>query len=242
LESLDKYEKEAARNWDKFYLHNTTNFFKDRHWIIREFPELSPASQVKMVIEIGCGVGNTVFPILEENPNLFFYALDFSPRAIKLLQENPKYEAKRCMALVCDIIKDDIPHSVPSGTLDCAVIIFVLSAMAPEKMPIIVTKLWNVLKEGGLVLIRDYAVNDLAQIRFEKDPSNKKLSDNFYVRQDGTRAYFFNTETLAAMFTSQGFEVVDNRYIKKQKQNIKMNITMDRMWIQAKFKKVPRNT
>ena len=30
-----KYEKEAKRNWDIFYKRNTTNFFKDRHWLAR---------------------------------------------------------------------------------------------------------------------------------------------------------------------------------------------------------------
>ena len=36
----NKLESEAQKNWDLFYKRNTTNFFKDRHWITREFPEL----------------------------------------------------------------------------------------------------------------------------------------------------------------------------------------------------------
>src|SRR5437868_878311 len=36
----DKYEREARNYWDKFYKANKTNFFKDRRWICREFPEL----------------------------------------------------------------------------------------------------------------------------------------------------------------------------------------------------------
>ena len=36
----NKLETEAKRNWDLFYKRNQTNFFKDRHWITREFPEL----------------------------------------------------------------------------------------------------------------------------------------------------------------------------------------------------------
>lgn len=36
----NKLELEAQKNWDLFYKRNTTNFFKDRHWITREFPEL----------------------------------------------------------------------------------------------------------------------------------------------------------------------------------------------------------
>ena len=36
----NKLETEAKRNWDLFYKRNQSNFFKDRHWITREFPEL----------------------------------------------------------------------------------------------------------------------------------------------------------------------------------------------------------
>ena len=39
----NKLENEAKRNWDIFYKRNSTHFFKDRHWIVREFPELMQA-------------------------------------------------------------------------------------------------------------------------------------------------------------------------------------------------------
>ena len=34
--------------------------------------------------QVGCGVGNTVFPLLEANPQLRAYACDFSPRAVQV--------------------------------------------------------------------------------------------------------------------------------------------------------------
>ena len=37
----NKLELEAAKNWDLFYKRNKTNFYKDRHWTLREFQELS---------------------------------------------------------------------------------------------------------------------------------------------------------------------------------------------------------
>lgn len=39
----NKLEIEARKNWDLFYKRNTTNFFKDRRWLTREFPELMQA-------------------------------------------------------------------------------------------------------------------------------------------------------------------------------------------------------
>lgn len=42
----------------------------------------------RTVVEIGCGAGNTVFPLLStnENPELRVHAYDYSPRAVQLVQ------------------------------------------------------------------------------------------------------------------------------------------------------------
>jgi hypothetical protein len=37
-----KLEQDARKNWDLFYKRNKTNFFKDRHYLHREFPDLAP--------------------------------------------------------------------------------------------------------------------------------------------------------------------------------------------------------
>ena len=98
----NKFDKESQKHWDIFYKRNETRFFKDRHWTTREFRELCSTSKnegethKKTLVEIGCGVGNFAFPLLEDkNCDLFIYVCDFSPRAIAFVKNHELYDENR---------------------------------------------------------------------------------------------------------------------------------------------------
>jgi hypothetical protein len=50
------------------------------------------------------------------------------------------------------------------------------------------------------VLFRDYGLYDMAQLKMA-EPKGHKISDNFYVRGDGTRAYYFSEEEVIKVRT-----------------------------------------
>ncbi|XP_072535001.1 tRNA N(3)-methylcytidine methyltransferase METTL6 [Salminus brasiliensis] len=233
-----KFELEAQKNWDLFYKRNSTNFFKDRHWTTREFEELKACrefeTQKLVMLEAGCGVGNCIFPLLEEDLNIFIYACDFSPRAVQFVKQNSLYCPERCLAFQCDLTKDDLRDTIPEQSLDVATLIFVLSAIHPDKMQQALENLYKALKPGGIVLFRDYGLYDHAMLRFK---SGSKLGDNFYVRQDGTRSFFFSREHLASLFHQAGFQSLVNEYVLRETVNKKEGLCVPRVFLQSKFRK-----
>lgn len=241
----NKLEIDAQRHWDLFYKRNETRFFKDRHWTTREFQELLADSQNsepgerRTLLEVGCGVGNLVFPLLEEqikeeSIGFYFYACDFSPRAVDFVRSNPLYDEKHIKAFQCDITTQQVHEHIDTGSLDVCTMIFVLSAIHPDKFKDVVQNLWKVLKPGGLLLFRDYGLYDMAQLRFKP---GHKIAENLYMRQDGTRSYYFSEQELAELLTSNGFEVLSNNYVHRRTLNLKEGIDVPRIFLQGKFRK-----
>jgi methyltransferase-like protein 6 len=265
----NKLELEAKKNWDLFYRRNKANFFKDRYWTFREFDELNDDQAVnlnengfnKLLLEIGSGVGNFLFPLIKQNRTIFVYACDFSTDAINLLKANADYDTNRCNAFVCDVTKPGslLESLTPEVKVDIVTLIFVMSALHPNKMRDAVENIASVIKPGGVVLIRDYGIYDHSMIRF--DPGHK-LDEKFYARQDGTRTFFFTLEELDELFVTSSsttnsnkqrsdynascvntaaqkplFEKLLNEYVFRETVNIKENLRVPRVFVQSKYRR-----
>lgn len=234
-----KYRKDLGKNWNLFYKRNATRFFRDRHWIPQEFPELLVQDRDLRLFEVGCGVGNFSFPLAELNPRLDVVGCDISPCAIDLFQANAFFAANRSRfhVFVADITKDDLSAQVGCEVIDIATSIFVLSALPPESLSQTVRSVWQTVKPGGAWFIRDYAADDAAQHRF--DPTQSQLSPGLFVRQDGTLAHYFDPVRLAAILTAQGlFKVTESKEIRSRTRNAKTGLDLERIFIQIKLEKL----
>ncbi|KAG5975647.1 hypothetical protein E4U55_007606 [Claviceps digitariae] len=249
-----RFNGNPAKWWNQFYKNNTSNFFKNRKWLQQEFPVLAEVTEEnagpKVILEIGAGAGNTAFPVLanNKNPHLKIHACDFSKTAVEVMRAHEAYDTKYMQADVWDVAGDCLPPDVEEGSVDVAIMVFIFSALSPTEWARAVHNVHRVLKPGGLVCFRDYGRGDLAQVRFRK---GRYLEENFYIRGDGTRVYFFDKDELAAIWsgnTSSGGDndgdadspqfVVENLGVDRRLLvNRALKIKMYRCWLQGRFRK-----
>lgn len=154
----------------------------------------------KFVLEVGAGAGNTAFPILahNKNPKLRLHACDFSKKAVEVMRSHAEYNTELMQADVWDVASEELPPGVEENTVDVVLMIFIFSALSPLQWERAVKNIHRVLKPGGEVCFRDYGRGDLAQVRFKK---GRYLEENFYIRGDGTRVYFFEKDELARIWS-----------------------------------------
>ncbi|KAI1255864.1 hypothetical protein MGN70_002605 [Eutypa lata] len=258
-----RFNADPAKWWNLFYKNNTANFFKNRKWLQQEFPILDKITQEDAgpitVLEVGAGAGNTAFPILalNKNPKLKVHACDYSKEAVKVMRNHEAYDTNFMQADVWDASGEDLPADLEENSVDVVLMIFIFSALSPKQWEQAVKNIYRVLKPGGEVCLRDYGRGDLAQVRFKK---GRYLEENFYIRGDGTRVYFFDKDELAEIWTgapspkedvssggdgdveesqtsSPCFDVeelgIDRRLLVNRAKRLKMY----RCWIQGRFRK-----
>ncbi|KAF7357055.1 Methyltransferase-like protein [Mycena venus] len=225
-----KYNERPARHWDNFYRMMASNFFRDRKWLHNEFRELMSATEPEAgpitILEVGCGTGAAMFP----PPLLKSKSKPLAPRirllparhqafpgnAHALLKENELYKAPPCGTIeagVWDLTSDSLPEGVEPESADIVIMVFVFSALHPDEWIKAVSNVYKILKPGGLVLFRDYGRYDMAQLRFK---GGRLLDENFYIRGDKTRVYFFELDELALLFTGARAEPSNQRPIVTQ--------------------------
>ncbi|OAL06608.1 S-adenosyl-L-methionine-dependent methyltransferase [Phaeosphaeriaceae sp. SRC1lsM3a] len=212
----NRFNAQPEKWWNTFYKNNKTNFFKNRKWLAQEFPILGEVGKEDagpaVLLEVGAGAGNSAFPILQNSRNkgLKIHACDFSKKAVELIRGHELYNPDLIQADVWDVAatpdseNGGLPPGLKENSVDVVLMIFIFSALNPRQWDQAVRNIWRVLKPGGQVLFRDYGRGDLAQVRFKK---GRYMEENFYVRGDGTRVYFFEQDELEEIWGGKKREI-----------------------------------
>jgi SAM-dependent methyltransferase len=300
--ALQQRSERRGAMWESFYQNSKDKFFKDRHYLIREFPVLTTLPPVAVCLDVGCGVGNASLPLLsrldgsEGVSRLLVVAFDLSHTAIGIVNNHPLaqgrdpritafqydgvcegadsqvYEAAvqaareaSAVSILARISQTPSPPTLPSSAslptlpssselpynpsrhmdfvhhpltsgFDLALCYFVMSA-APFHMHIALLKqIYYALKPGGVLLFRDYAESDAAELRFAE---TSKLDEHTFVRGDGTLATFLSPRKIRWYAASVGFLVEECKDIRKTIVNRMEGAAFSRVWLQAVLRKPP---
>jgi len=157
----------------------------------------------------------------------------------------------RIGAFVADATDPALAARLAAARADVALIMFTLSAVPPTDggMGAMLRNAAAALRPGGRLCIRDHGLGDLVQLRIPPEQvvfgdsadggggaGGDGRSDLFwYKRGDGTLAYFYTTEELAAMGAAAGLRAERCEYACVINQNRRLRQELRRVFVQAEF-------
>ncbi len=251
----------AAAHWDAFYSRGLGATYRDRHLLRGEFPELmgaeaaaNPRTHVAplsddeqgvrdvVLLEVGCGRGSALFPVLRANKRLYGIAFDFSAVAVAALLDHPEYSQTRVHAFVGDVTKAEsfVPVVRERGGASFVTACWTLSALSASQMRAAVQALGAACREGALLFVRDFARGDMREARFAgrgEAVESTPLAD-VYLRGDGTLAAFFDLDEFVRAVTDCGWVVVRSKVVEREVRNRAKALVMKRKWLHAVFRRV----
>jgi hypothetical protein len=155
----------GTNEWELFYrAHPAAKFFKERRYLLLEFPCLAPSSQLQHVVEIGAGCGSSILPVLRAQPQARATLSDISGTCLQQLLQAMQHlglDSSRVDTFTADGTSAELGQRLAGCGADAALIMFTLSAVVPEGMLGMMRNAAASLRPGGLLCIRDHALYDM---------------------------------------------------------------------------------
>jgi len=228
-------------NWEAEYERHAAKFYPIKNYIDQAFPELGSADPLT-VLEVGCGTGSCVLPLLKRHPHHSYLACDFSPTALRHLKAHPLSHGANIRAFLWDVASGPLPSDSEVGleSVDLCLLIFTLSAIHPSSIPAVLRHLRPLLKDGGLVLLRDYGFLDHAHLRFIEKRA-KQVAPGSFIRGNGTVASFFELSNLQVLFEQGGYMGKRMEYHCILNKNRKTDECMKKVFVNCVFQRQARD-
>jgi len=243
-------------SWNLFFLkHKKGDFFKPRRYLSQEFSNFLPSlgciscGEIYdfVIVEVGCGHGCSMFPLLETFSSIFYVATDYSDEALSIISSQSNYQKFSARIETCnwDVIKSPTPEltniifHLPSTVLVLSFLaVFTISAIHPDhhltafrNIAVLMHEMKSIHNIQSVILFRDYGVHDMTMYRHRV-----QHAENFYRRTDGTLAYYFTTAYLSKIAQDAGLVAIELEYATVRVVNRKTNVTMNRVFVHAVFK------
>jgi methyltransferase-like protein 6 len=88
LRTVEEDPPSTSTSWEAFHTRHSRNlFFKERRYLTKEFPDLCKGDKPLFLLEVGCGTGSSVVPVMRANKQATVYACDCSAAALRKASE-----------------------------------------------------------------------------------------------------------------------------------------------------------
>ncbi|CCH59227.1 hypothetical protein TBLA_0B03890 [Henningerozyma blattae CBS 6284] len=212
--------KDQDKLWNNLYSSFDMSFLlRPKNNILYEFPDLFKITQQKkfkspekqIIMDVGCGLGNALLPILSSNKNLDLqiFGIDISDKAIDIMQSSDHFKHFTNLTLKSfDIttfdISEKLPELIQQNSIDIIILTFTLSTIHPSLWSQLLKNLHYLLKPFGKILFRDHAFYDFNHVYLDTI-----ISDNTnlrsYIKNDFTQSYYFKESELQSLFEANNF-------------------------------------
>ncbi|CDO99971.1 unnamed protein product [Coffea canephora] len=254
--------------WNKFHTrHSTGKFFKERRYLLKEFPELASCRDYAKVLEVGCGNGSTALPILRAKENIVVYACDCSNEALDRAKENIAAAnlisaEHRYHPFLCDISTSGFPEWLACSSSQerfckSSMVDFCEVSCSEESSCCIggvdlVTLIFTLsalpLRMMPTAIQECFSVLKPGGMLLFRDyglydmtmlrfDPKQRVGYREYRRSDGTRSYFFSLESTRDLFSSAGFTELELEYCCVKSTNRRNGKLMRRVWVHGKFQR-----
>jgi methyltransferase-like protein 6 len=186
------------------------------------------------LVEIGCGHGSTMFPLLHTYLDISYLATDISSNALELLQRDSRYNPTRAQLLLWDpTLAPIIPSSVVLPKLFGCLIIFTLSAVSPDHHKDFMLNVKSSLARDSVILFRDYGLYDMTMFRH----GNQVYGTKCYRRKDGTLSFYFDLNYVKTLVEACGLEIIELNYATVCLKNRRTGKDLHRVFVHGVFKR-----
>ncbi|XP_039792317.1 methyltransferase-like protein isoform X2 [Panicum virgatum] len=258
----------SSEAWRSFHRrHASGKFFKERRYLLKEFPELPNSKDCAKILEVGCGNGSTAVSILRSNESITVFVCDCSKdtleKANEIISNTKGVDIKdRFHPFLMDVSKEFFPdwlfcnacksshdscHEMRKQLPDflrenqCCVggMDFITMIFTLSAIPFAIMP--STIEQCVSVLkpggLLLFRDYGLYDMTMLRFLPHQRVGFWEYMRSDGTLSYFFTLDTVRELFHAAGLITLELEYCCVRSVNRKNGKKMQRVWVHGKFMK-----
>ena len=147
-------------------------------------------AQVRCVLDLGCGPGSTMAPVLEAFPEAQVVGIDLDPTMLCLAEPRLVAYGERARLIQADLRDPNWPRALPDA-MDAAISATSLHWLAPRTLARVYEQLAGVLRPGGIFLNADHVGSESAAIQAAWERRRKEMrAEEGYGDADDWHGFF----------------------------------------------------